>query len=84
MKFSVILAMVMMVSGCGQKTTEISGKYILPAGLQGCKLFALENGMSYMRVMRCPASATTVTYTAGKTTVTNVVIEGVEYAPVNN
>jgi hypothetical protein len=40
--------------------------------------------MSYMRVMRCPASATTVTYTAGKTTVTNVVIEGVEYAPVNN
>ena len=83
MKLLAMLGVMILVSGCGQKTTEISGNYILPMELKDCKIFVLENGSSRMKVMRCPNSATSVTYTSGKTTVANVVIEGVEYTPIN-
>lgn len=64
--------------GCGSSAREESWEAI-PTELKDCKFFRLRDGMSSVRVVRCPNSATTVTYSQGKSTANAVVIDGVEY-----
>jgi hypothetical protein len=53
---------------------------VLPDDLKDCKFYLLKNSSGdRMRVVRCPNSVTTTTYTSGKSTITTVVIDGVEY-----
>lgn len=86
MKILAVALFAVFLIGCDKQTREVSGEYALPGGLQDCKIFYLTGGggggLSLLKVMRCPNSSTSTNYTSGKTTHTNVVIEGVEYTPV--
>ena len=70
------------VAGCGNSAKEIIYP-VLPPELKDCKIFYLtkESG-SAITVMRCPNATTSTSYTAGKTKVTTIVVDGVEYQPV--
>lgn len=55
---------------------------VLPDELKDCKFYYVTDGSVRMRVVRCPLSVTSTTYTSGKTTRTDVVIDGVTYRAV--
>lgn len=73
---AVIVGSAMLLSGCNTETKEVSQNYDLPDGLKDCKMYSM-NGKdgSHITVVRCPLSSTTTTHSAGKSTVTNTVIE---------
>jgi outer membrane PBP1 activator LpoA protein len=72
------------LSGCEKETKENTSKYVLPEGLQDCKVYNMrgEDG-SELNVVRCPISSTTATYRSGKTNRTTTTIEAVEQIPTN-
>lgn len=67
-KMKKLLGMIMLsvlLSGCEPSTTEISNEYIMPPGLEDCKLYSMfGSGGQILYVMRCPD--TTTTTNAGK------------------
>lgn len=78
---SVLLTVLMatMLVGCGDPDARTMDYPIVPDGLKDCQFFWISNGRSSMQVARCPNSATSTTYTSGKSQATAVVIDGVEY-----
>jgi hypothetical protein len=81
----ILTALAGVLVGCKAETEERTSQYVLPNGLQDCKIYKMvgENGDS-MKVMRCPNSSTTTTYETGgksKTTHTEIIIDGVTYIP---
>lgn len=70
------------ISGCTNSAKEVFFP-VLPQELKDCKVFYLtkESG-SAITVMRCPNATTSTSYTSGKTKVTTIVVDGVEYQPV--
>ena len=75
LSMSVILG-VSILSGCEKESHEKTSSYKLPVGLEDCKIYGLtnENG-NYLTVVRCPLSATSTTYSNGKSTSTVSVVE---------
>lgn len=65
-----------LLSGCEKRTTEYTSNYVLPSGLEDCKIFNLNSGFSNITAVRCPLSSTTTTYSTGKTTHSVSVVEG--------
>lgn len=64
------------LSGCEKETKDTTNNYILPEGLQDCKIYNMRNtGGSNITVVRCPLSATSTTYSSGKTTASAMVVE---------
>lgn len=73
----------LMLGGCKAETTEHTQEYVLPAELQDCKVYSLHStGNEFIRIVRCPNSTTSATYTSGKRQATTIVVDGIEYAPV--
>jgi hypothetical protein len=66
------------VVGCDKSTNDVTEKYSMPAGLEDCKVFSLrgEDG-TILKVVRCPISTTSTTYSSGRTTSTTNVVDGV-------
>ena len=77
-----ILFAASIVAGCTNSAKEVIYPAMLPE-LKDCKVFYLtkESG-SAITVMRCPNATTSTSYTSGKTKVTTIVVDGVEYQPV--
>lgn len=73
------LLMAVFAAGCtpGAHETQPVPREILPEGLKDCKFYRLDysNGGG-MTVVRCPHSSTTTSYTSGKTTVNNTIVDG--------
>lgn len=70
------------ISGCTNSAKEVLFP-VLPQELKDCKVFFLTNeGGGALTVMRCPNATTSTSYTSGKSTVTSIVVDGVEYQPV--
>jgi hypothetical protein len=69
MKFVLLL----LVLACSKETTEHTANYILPAGLEDCRIYKLYDGYSSLKVIRCPKSETGVSWTtsSGKSTTTH-------------
>lgn len=72
-----VAALLLTVAGCTPSTEERRG-FIMPAGMEDCKVYGMSDGESYLNVVRCPNSTVTTT-SGGKNKVTTVVIDGVEY-----
>lgn len=73
-----ITGLLLSLVGCGSSYEEEHFSAI-PPELADCKFFTLRDDMSYLRVVRCPMSETTVQYSSGKSKRTAVTIDGVEY-----
>lgn len=76
-----LAATAVVLAGCSPSYESMSMP-VLPDELKDCKFYLVSNGPISMRVVRCPNSATSTTYTSGKTTRTDVVIDGVTYRAV--
>lgn len=64
-----VIAGMFVLAGCERSTTETTGSYYLPKGLEDCRLYTLESGFgNRLKVMRCPNSDTALSYKSGKTT----------------
>lgn len=73
---AVVIGSAMLLSGCETETKEISQNFEFPEGLKDCKMYSMRGkDGGHLTVVRCPLSATTTTHSAGKSTVTNTVIE---------
>ena len=82
MKRIIILALALCLSACGSNTTtEVTGGYALPKGLQDCAFYRLQSATELnVTVARCPNSVTT-TVQQDKAQTTSVVVDGVPYSP---
>jgi hypothetical protein len=70
------------VAGCSNSATEILFP-VMPPELKDCKVFHIKSKTgNSITAMRCPNATTSTSYTSGKTTHTTIVVDGVEYAPV--
>lgn len=76
-----LVAAAVVLVGCSPSYESMSMP-VLPDELKDCKFYYVSNGGPYMRVVRCPNSSTSTTYTSGNTKRTDVVIDGVTYRPV--
>ena len=76
-----LAAAAIILAGCNPGYEAMSMP-VLPDELKDCKFYFVSNSEVRMRIVRCPNSATSTTYTSGKTTRTDVVIDGVIYRPV--
>ena len=76
MKKVAIIVALMALSGCGKSASDTTSYWVLPEGLKDCKIFSLQNNLSYMNVVRCPNSITTTSYKSGKTSYYQTVIDG--------
>lgn len=75
------------LTGCGQNTVKTSSyqdALLNNKDLKDCKANYVGNGWTSITVVRCPLSTTTTSYTEGKQTKTNIVIDGVTYEPKQN
>lgn len=73
---AVVIGSAMLLSGCETETKEISQNFEFPEGLKDCKMYSMRGkDGGHLTVVPCPLSATTTTHSAGKSTVTNTVIE---------
>ena len=79
-KISLVAAAVVL-AGCSPNYNSLSMP-VLPDELKDCKFYIVTDGIRELRVVRCPNSATSTTYASGRSTRTDVVIDGVPYRPV--
>lgn len=68
-----------MLSGCEKETTEKTDNYVMPKGMEDCKVYVMTNtGGGAIVVVRCPNSNTT-TQSGNNAPVT--IVEGNEVVP---
>lgn len=71
------ICVVVLLAGCTKTASEHTSSYMLPSGLEDCKIFSLRSDTgTNLTVVRCPLSSTTTTYNTGKTTNSVSVVEG--------
>lgn len=70
----IILVSLLLMVGCEAKTTE-KRNFILPEGMEDCKIYDMHNGSYAITVVRCPNSSTSTSYSCGKTTCNASVID---------
>ena len=75
MKKLIIAFLMVGFIGCEKSTEEISGTFNMPEELKDCKMYSLSNGVSSVKVVRCPQSSTSTTYNCGKTTCSTMSVE---------
>lgn len=68
-----------LLAGCSP-SIEVA-EYPMPTELADCTQHRLSDGFNKIIVVRCPNSTTSTTHRVGKTSRTNIVIDGVEYVP---
>lgn len=66
MKYMAVFGMLLLLQGCGSSAEQYAPE-VLPEGLKDCKFYHIKHKGSNMKVVRCPNSATSVTYKSGKT-----------------
>lgn len=76
-----LAAAAVVLAGCSPNYNSLSMP-VLPDELKDCKFYIVTDGIRELRVVRCPNSTTSTTYSSGKTSRTDVVIDGVTYRPV--
>jgi hypothetical protein len=74
----VAIVALVLVTACTPGTSEVTGKFALPEGLQDCKFYEMTSGVGGFTVVRCPNSSTT-THRGGKGAWTTMTIDGVQY-----
>lgn len=71
MKKSLII-LTLLLCGCSKSAEQIDSNYLLPSGLEDCKIYKLNSeGLSQtLYVVRCPNSSTSTNWSgqSGKTT----------------
>ena len=73
------MIMVVVLAGCTPSAQEQTWP-VLPEGLKDCKFYKLtDESANTIRVVRCPASSTSIEYQVGKSRQTTVIVDGVEY-----
>lgn len=76
MKNLMLLAFVVLLAGCNPATDETTSNYILPRGMENCKIFRLEAGTGKtLYAVSCPHSITTTTYQYDKNTSDSVAVD---------
>jgi hypothetical protein len=76
----VVLAATAALVGCGEPGAKPIPFSVLPPELADCTFHHIIGDQGHsLKVVRCPNSTTSTTYSQGKTTATTVVIDGVEY-----
>ena len=79
MKICLVAFAALILVGCSDSATPVYFPSA-PPELADCKFYDLSNKSgNHVRVVRCPNSVTTATYRQGKSTVSIVTIDGVEY-----
>lgn len=74
--FFVIMSLVLVLTGCSKETKNITEKFILPDGLKDCQVYFLQSSaINHIKVVRCPNSDTTTSYSSGKTRRSVTVVE---------
>ena len=78
MKYRIGLTLIVL-AGCTPSAQEQTWP-VLPEGLKDCKFYKLtDESTNTIRVVRCPASSTSIEYQVGKSRQTTVTVDGVEY-----
>lgn len=73
----VMVLLVILIAGCDDRPVETTNKYLLPAGLDDCKLYVIGSFMGgYINVVRCPNSSVSTSWGCGKSTCHSSVIDG--------
>lgn len=81
LKLTAVLGALLAV-GCSDSARELKFK-AMPEELADCRVYGVSNADGQrMTVVRCPFSTTTTQVQSGKTRLTTVTIDGIEYAPV--
>jgi len=77
MKIFILISITsMLFFGCSKETEETTYHYSLPEELKDCKIFRLRgDNTSTLRVVKCPNSNTTTSYSEGKTKMDITVVE---------
>lgn len=71
-----LLASLVLLSACGEKTASKSDKFVLPTELEHCELYRMsDTSVNVIYVVHCP-NATTTTHAAGKYSKNITVISG--------
>lgn len=80
-KTTVVAIALLTLVGCHPAGyVETTGEFtVVPEALKDCGFYEIWSEGSYLRIVRCPNSTTSTTYSSGKSTVTTVVIDGVTY-----
>lgn len=61
-----LLLAVLLLSGCDAYNQDVTRKYIMPQGLNDCKVYSVRaDGGGYITVVRCPNSSTTSRFGKG-------------------
>ena len=75
-------AMIVLLSACDAETYDVSNKYAIPPQFSDCMFADMRStDGSVITVVRCPNSSTS-TIRGGKAHETAIVIDGVQYEPV--
>lgn len=73
---NLILVLLLLLVGCERTTKDATTNFILPTGMEDCKVYSMSNGRGiYITVVRCPNSSTSTSYSCGKTTCNASVID---------
>ena len=67
--------LMLVMTGCSTPSSKEFKPTVVPDELKDCQFFWIQEKISGYRVIRCPNSATTTSYTEGKTRKTISVIE---------
>lgn len=82
MKSLITAAFVVVLTACSNGYEQLTYP-VVPDELKDCKFYSISNSSGgNLRVVRCPNSQTSTTYSTGKTQTTSVVIDGVTYESV--
>lgn len=83
MKKVILILIMLTLTGCndpGVSTSPtIDASLKMEKGLADCKAYIVNSKNNTIAVIRCPNATVSTTYNSNKTTVTNVVIDGVSY-----
>lgn len=71
-KIFALVVMVLFLSGCDAETKDYTDSYLLPKGMEDCKVYRLipdqSRGTSEITAIVCKNSSTTTSYRQNKTT----------------
>lgn len=67
-----------LLSGCSPTPAQTLDRYLMPPELEGCKVIQINNGITYLYVIKCDDKLYGAAET-GKNPTRTIVIDGIEY-----
>lgn len=75
MKYLILVIAVLLMMGCSKTTSERTHDYILPTGLEHCKVYNMTDGhVKSLTVVHCPDSTTSTTHSCGKSCIRHTTV----------